>query len=64
MKVKDKNLSEKEIDELVIARANKEDAWTDIQFVKTRAECGSREKFLQALSKVPKVKPDKGDKIN
>ncbi|MEJ7701363.1 MAG: hypothetical protein WKF71_17205 [Pyrinomonadaceae bacterium] len=63
MKVKDKNLSEKEIDELVIAQANKENAWTDIQFVKNRAERGSREKFLQALSKVPKVEPTKAIKL-
>ena len=64
MKVKDKNLSEKEIDELVITQANEENAWTDIQSVKNRAERGSREKFLQALSKVPRVKPDEDDKIN
>ena len=64
MKVKDKNISEKEIDELLIAQANDDDVWTDIQSVKTRAERGSREKFLQALSKIPKVEPDEDDKIS
>ncbi len=59
MKVKD----EKEIDETVIAQADDENAWTDIQVVKNRAKRGSREKFLQALSKVPKVEPDEADRI-
>ncbi len=63
MKVKKKNLSEKEIDELVIAQANDDNAWTDIQSVKNRAERGSREKFLKALSKVPKVESAEDDKI-
>ncbi len=58
MKVRKKNLSEKEIDELVIAQANDDNAWTDIQLVKNRAGRESREKFLQALSKVPKVESD------
>lgn len=64
MKVKNKKLSEKEIDGLVIAQANDENAWTDIQSVKNRAQRGSREKFLQALSKVPKVEPDQDDRID
>ena len=59
MKVKD----EKEIDETVIAQADDETAWTNIQVVKNRAKRGSREKLLQALSKVPKVEPDEADKI-
>ena len=59
-----KNLSEKAIDELVIAQANDEDAWTAIQSVKIRANRASREKFLQALSKVPKVEPDEDDRID
>ncbi|HEY0459418.1 MAG TPA: hypothetical protein VGC97_09800 [Pyrinomonadaceae bacterium] len=59
MKVK----NEREIDETVIAQADDEKAWTDIQIVKKRAQRGSREKFLQALSKVPKVEPDEADRI-
>ena len=59
MKVK----NEKEIDEIVIAQADDEKAWTDIQVVKNRAKRGSREKFLKALSKVPKVEPDEEDRI-
>ena len=59
MKVKD----EKEIDEIVIAQADNETAWTDIQVIKNRAKRGSREKFLKALSKVPKVEPDEEDRI-
>ncbi len=64
MKITGKNLSEKEIDELVIIQADNENAWANIQFVKKRAERGSREKFLQALNKVPKVEPDEADKID
>ncbi len=64
MKVKDKNFSEKEIDELATAQANDESAWILIQSVKNRAKRGSREKFLKALNKVPKVEPDEDDKIN
>ena len=64
MKVKSKNLSEKAIDELVIAQEKDENAWTAIQSIKTRSSRGSREKFLQALSKMPKVEPDEDDKID
>lgn len=63
MKVKDKNFSEKEIDELVTAQSNDESAYILIQSVKNRAKRGSREKFLKALSKVPKVAPDENDRI-
>ena len=64
MKVKKKNLSEKEIDEIVIAQANDENAWTDIEVIKNRAKRGSHEKFLNALSKVPKIPPDEEDKLD
>jgi hypothetical protein len=47
-----------------MAQADEENAWTDIQFVENRAKGGSREKFLQALSKVPKHEPEEDDKIN
>lgn len=60
MKVK----NEKEIDEIVIAQADDETAWTNIQVVKNRAKCGSREKFLIVLSKILKVEPKEKDKIN
>lgn len=63
MKVKKKNLSEKEIDEIVILQANDENAWNDVQILKNRAKRGNREKFLQALGKVPKVEPDEADRI-
>lgn len=63
MKAKKRNLSESEIDESVIAQADDETAWADIQFVKNRVERGSRENFLQALSKVPKVEPDEADRL-
>ncbi len=59
MKVK----NEKEIDQKVIAQAEDEKAWTDWQVVKNRARCGSHEKFLKVLSKVPKVEPDEEDKV-
>ena len=57
-----KKPSEKEIDEVVIAQADNKDNWT-IENLKKKAKCGSREKFLQALSKVPKVEPDEEDKM-
>ena len=60
MKAKD----EKEVDELAVPQVDDEKAWTDIQLVKRHAERGSREKFVQALSKVPKVAPDEADKID
>ncbi len=59
MKAKD----EKEIDETVIAQAEDENAWIEIQLVKNRAKRGSHEKFLKALRKVPKVEPEQEDKI-
>ncbi|HSK74129.1 MAG TPA: hypothetical protein VK892_20685 [Pyrinomonadaceae bacterium] len=55
-----KNLTEKEIDDLAAAQA--EDAWT-IDYLKERAKRGSREKFLRTLSKVPKLEPDEEDRI-
>ena len=64
MKVKKKHFSESEIDELVIAQVDDETTWTDIEIIRKRAKRGSREKFLRALSKVPKVEPDDKDKIN
>lgn len=63
MKVKKKNLSENEIDEIVIAQAENENAWAEVAYLKRRAKRGSREKFLKALSKVPKVAPHEDDKI-
>ena len=59
MKVK----NEKTIDEKVIAQAEDENAWTDLQIVENRARRGNREKFLKALTKVPKVEPDEEDSI-
>ena len=64
MRVKKKNLSESEIDKKVIAQADNENAWTDIKILKKRAKRGSHERFLQALSKVPKVKSDEDDKFD
>ncbi len=60
MKVKDKN----ETDRKVIAQTNDKTAWSDFQLLKNRAKRGSREKFLQALSKVPKVEPAEEDRID
>ena len=59
MKAKD----EKEIDETVIAQADDETTWTNIQVVKNRAKRGNRERFLKTLSKVPKVETNEADKI-
>ena len=63
-----RELSEKEgitVDQFVSsAIAEKASAWTTIEYLKDRAKRGSREKFLKALSKVPKVEPDKNDRID
>ncbi len=63
-----RELSEKEgitIDQFVSsAIAEKASAWTTVEYLKDRAKRGSREKFLQALSKVPKVEPDAEDRID
>ncbi len=48
----------------VITQADDENAWIDIQSVKNCARRGSREKFLKALSKVPKSAPDEEDEIH
>ncbi len=63
-----RKLSEKEgitVDQFVSsAIAEKASAWETIEYLKERAERGSREKFLKALSKVPKVEPDEEDRID
>ncbi len=62
-----RELSEKEgitVDQFVSsAIAEKASAWTTIEYLKERAKRGSREKFFDALSKVPKVQPDEADRI-
>jgi hypothetical protein len=59
-----KSLSENKIDEKLVSRVNDENARTDIQSLKKRAERGSREKFLKALSKVPKVESNEEDRLD
>ncbi len=59
--------SEKEsitVDQFVAsAIAVKASAWATLEYLKDRAKNGSREKFLNALSKVPKVEPKEEDKM-
>jgi hypothetical protein len=45
------------------AIAEKASAWMTVDYLKERAERGSREKFLQALSKVPDAEPDERDRL-
>jgi hypothetical protein len=45
------------------AIAEKASAWMTVDYLKERAARGSREKFLQALSKVPDVEPDEHDRL-
>jgi hypothetical protein len=63
-----RELSEKEgitVDQFISsAIAEKAAAWTTVEYLKERAQRGSREKFLQALSKVPKVEPIEDDKFD
>jgi hypothetical protein len=62
-----KELSEKEgitVDQFVSsAIAEKASAWSTVEYLRERASRGSREKFLKALSKVPKTEPAEEDKI-
>lgn len=62
-----RELSEREgitVDQFVSsAIAEKASAWATVEYLKERAKRGSREKFLQALSKVPKVEPDEADRL-
>ncbi len=63
-----RELSEREgitVDQFVSsAIAEKASAWTTVEYLKERARRGSREKFLQALSKVSKVEPIEDDKFD
>ncbi|MDQ3323354.1 MAG: toxin-antitoxin system HicB family antitoxin [Acidobacteriota bacterium] len=63
-----REFSEKEgitVDQFVSsAIAEKASAWATVEYLKERANRGSREKFLKALSKVPKVEPDEDDRID
>ena len=61
--MKKKNRSQNEIDRIVEAQANNENAWTDPEYLKKRAERGNREAFLRVLSKVPNIEPDESDRI-
>lgn len=45
------------------AMAEKAAAWMTVEYLEQRATNGSREKFLQALSKVPNDEPDEHDRI-
>ena len=45
------------------AIAEKVSAWDSVEYLKERAKRGSREKFLDALSKVPDVEPADEDKF-
>ena len=45
------------------AVAEKASAWMTVDYLKERAARGSREKFLQALSKVPDAEPDEQDHL-
>lgn len=46
------------------AIAEKASSWDSIEYLKERAERGSRDKFLEALSKVPSVEPDPWDRLD
>lgn len=63
-----RELAEKEgitIDQFVSsAVAEKAAAWTTLEYLRKRAKRGSREKFLQALGKVPKDEPAEDDRID
>lgn len=39
-------------------------AWRTIDYFKERTARGSKEKFFEALSKVPHVKPDESDRLD
>lgn len=45
------------------AMAEKAAAWLTIEYLEHRAAKGSREKFLQALSRVPEIEPGQEDEL-
>lgn len=45
------------------AMAEKAAAWTTIEYLERRAAQGNKQRFLQALSKVPDVEPDEQDRL-
>jgi hypothetical protein len=63
-----RELSEKEgisVDQFISsAIAEKASAWSTIEYLSKRAERGSREKFLNALSKVPEAAPSQDDRLD
>lgn len=62
-----REFSEKEgitVDQFVSsAIVEKASAWATVEYLEERTKRGSREKFLKALSKVPKVKPAEEDRM-
>lgn len=44
------------------AAAEKASAWTTVEYSNERAKRGSREKFLNALDKIPAIEPADEDK--
>lgn len=46
------------------ALAEKMAAWMTVEYLQKRASHGSREKFEQAMDKVPDVSPDSQDQLN
>jgi hypothetical protein len=46
------------------AIAEKASAWDTLEYLKERANRGSHDKFLKALSQIPDVEPDEWDKID
>lgn len=48
---------------VMLAVAEKVAALSTIEYLEKRAKRGSREKFLEILSRVPDVEPDKSDKL-
>ncbi len=46
------------------AIAEKASSWDTIEYLNERAKRGSRDKFLEALSKVPAVEPVEPDRLD
>jgi len=62
-----RQLAEREgisVDQFIASAIAEKASWDTLEYLKERAKRGSRDKFLEALSKVPDVEPDEWDKID
>ena len=66
VRIRNKKVSpeEEKIDQIVIAEADRDEAWDEIEYLKEGANRGSREKFLEVMNRVPDVEPGEVDRFD